>query len=557
MPTSLTSNVLRFRITFNQAGTTNTLSFTDLIATGYSTYGTVTNFKGLVKVTDPDGIIIYQNAGWSTTAPNFTSPDIKGAATAVWTKTGITLPSVVKTGTYTIEYIASIITTGDPLRTTFVYKSKTYNYQAVMPTVSIEYDVSCRTSEITSTDTTDYDIIVSGVTYAASISRTHTLYKPDLAGCDSPTPVSTAAITWGGGGDALTDLWTGNWRTAISTAATYNMESWDVYTWVVISATLTGADNVDVVCDSCFCDLQVCMANLFDSWQAAIGTNLKRENELRTKVLKVLAEWVNYQGAEMCGDLDDQSAACEAIRTILRSENCTCPDSTDSAPEHVIAWGSGSGQSVASTFLFSVSAVDPTGGNSGDMHYNTSTYHIWRNNSGTWVDYGSIQGAAGADGADGENTSILDHDYADYACAAAAGNQTLYTYTMPADTLAANGEIIKIALLYELAANANGKTCTLNLGGTDILTYFTDSLVNANNNMVRLEATVTRTAAATQDIEVIVTRAGVASPKHAFTTATKDLTATVAIAANCTSATSTASDITLKDFRVEYFKLIV
>jgi hypothetical protein len=552
-----TSSVPKFRITFNQAGTTNTLSFEDLIKTSYAAYGTVSNFKALLKVTDPSGIIIYQNTGWSTTAPNFTSPDIKGAATAVWTKTGITLPSAVKTGTYTIEYIASIDASGDPTRTNFVYVSKTYNYQAVMPTISIEYDVSCRTSEITSTDATDYDIVVSGVSYPATVTRTHTLYKPDLAGCNSPSAVTTAALTWGGGGTALTDLWTGTWRTAISTAASYDMETWGAYTWVVISATLTGADTVDVTCDNCFCDLRVCMENLFLSWQAAVGTNLKREAELRTKVLKVLTEWVDFQGAEMCGDLDEQNDACEAIRTILRSENCTCPDSTDSAPEHVVAWGSGSGQAAASTFAFSVSAVDPTGGNTGDMHYNTATYHIWRKDAGGWTDYGSIQGAAGAAGADGENQSILEHDYADHACDASGATQTLYSYTMPGDTVASNGDVIKISLLYQLAANSNGKTCTLQFGGTDVLTYFTDSLVNADNNMVRLEAFVTRTGAVTQDIEVIATRSGVASPKHSFTTGTADFTATIDIDANCLSATSTASDITLKDFRIEYFKIIV
>ena len=556
-PLPFTSLVPKFYIRFVQAGATNSLTFYDTVNAGYSAYGTVTNFKGLIKITDPDGIIIRQNNGWSTTAPNFDSPDTNGN-TPTWTVSGITLPSTVKEGTYTFEYIASIDPTGDPLRVYFVHITRTFNYYDALPDITIDFTISCRTSEITVTDSTDYDLSISGVSYPASITRTLTLYKPPLAGCNNPGSTSASSMTFGGGGTALTDLWTGNWDATVSTVASYTMATWGTTTPLVyITATLTGADDVDVTCDDCACDLQLCIQNLINDWKDSIGANLKRENELRTKVIKVLAAWTNYEQAERCGDTEDMTSYCEEIKQIVATEDCDCPTSTDAAPVRVIAWGSGGGGSTPSTFVFTISGVNPSGGNSGDVHLNISTWNIWKNNGGTWTDYGSIQGGPGGDGADGENQSILDHDYADHACETAAGVQTLYTYSMPANTVTTAGDSLILTMLFQLASNANGKTLYLTFGGTDLLSYFTDSLVNTSNNTVRLQAWITRTGAATQDIEVYALRNGVPSNKHAITTGVKDFAGIIAITARCETATSTASDITLKEFKAEYQKMIV
>ncbi len=554
MALAFSSSVPRFRITFNLSSTANTITFYDLINSGYSSYGTTTNFKGLVKITDPDGIIIYQNTGWSLTAPNFTSPDINGTG-SVWTKGSIALPTTVKLGTYTFEYIASINPTGDPTRTTFVTVTKTYDYEFEVPVVTIDYTLSCRTSELTSTDSTDYDVTISGVSYTATITRTHTLIKPAGAGCNSPTAVATAALTWGGGGTALTDLWTNTWQTTISTAATYNLELWSSDYWIVVSATITGSDSIDVQCSDCVCDLRTCIANLIDDWKASIGTNYKREAELKTKVIKILAAWDNYEWAERCGESTDDY--CEEIKTIAASEDCDCNTSTDTASVRVVAWGSGTGQATASTFAFTVSGSDPTptSGNIGDIHYNNTTYHLFRKDS-TWVDYGSIRGASGSPGAAGSNASILKHDYADYSTTATTARETLLSYAMPADSVAADGNVLEITMNFLLGSNANGKTLYLKWGGTDLLTFFTDSLVNTSNNVVKLKAWITRTGAATQDIELFAQRSGYPPSHISLTTGTADFTGIITIYADAQNSTASASDITLKEFKVELHNVI-
>jgi hypothetical protein len=553
MPLAFTSSVPRFRVTFNLASAANTITVYDLINSGYSAYGTVTNFKGLLKITDPDNIIIFQNTGWSLTTPDFASPDINGSG-SVWTKAAtISLPTAVKLGTYTFTYIASIDPTGNPTRTNFVTVTKQYDYEWATPVVEIDYDLSCRTSELTSTDSTDYAVTISNVTYTPTTTRTHTLIKPAGAGCNSPAAVSTAAITWGAGGTALTDLWTNVWQTTISTVAVYNLETWSGDNWFVVSATITGSDSIDVQCSDCICNLRLCINNLIEDWVDTIGTNYKRESEMRTKVIKILAKWEQYQIAEQCGESTD--TYCEEIKEIAASEDCECNTDTDAASARVVAWGNGTGQATASTFAFTISASDPTGGNTGDVCYQSTTYHIWRKDSG-WVDYGSIRGAAGGDGPAGTNESLLDHDYADHACTATGVAQELYSYSMDANSVAASDDVLEITANYLLASSDNGKTLILKWGGTDILTYYTDSLVNTSNNVVKLKAWITRTGSATQDIELIAQRSGYPPSHISLTTGTEDFTGVIVIYANCTSATSTASDITLKEFKAELHNMI-
>lgn len=109
-----------------------------------------------------------------------TSPDIVGSV-PTWAKTGITLAlneddNVVK-GNYVFEYW---LTNG----VSNYYFSKTYDFQYVTPDVDIELTVSCRTSELSSEDVTEYDI--DGI--SPTITRTHTITQP-IGGGMSPVPV--------------------------------------------------------------------------------------------------------------------------------------------------------------------------------------------------------------------------------------------------------------------------------------------------------------------------------------------------------------------------------
>ena len=403
MPLSFSTSNIRFRATYAITATP-TLTFTDLIQTDYNAlYGwTTANVKGILKVTDPAGTVIYANAGWSSTAPSFTSPDIVGSV-PTWAKTGITLAlneddNVVK-GNYVFEYW---LTNG----VSNYYFSKTYDFQYVTPDVDIELTVSCRTSELSSEDVTEYDI--DGI--SPTITRTHTITQP-IGGGMSPVPGSTsdALRTIGGGSTDSTRLWTGTWQTSISSILSYNMETWGTSTWVVITETVTGYDSIEVACDDCGCVVNSCIQNLIEQWKTALLTNGRRAGELQVSLLKLLSAWMNYQMAERCGE--DYSTFCDEIRSIVVSENCLCSDDSDDSPHVIIPWGGTSTTIISGGGgNWSSGTTAPSGGSSGDyyIYYDVplTFMEIYENSGGTWTSLGNLvqagpTGPTGAIGATG------------------------------------------------------------------------------------------------------------------------------------------------------------
>lgn len=528
------------------------ITFLDLIQGTYASYGTLANMKGICSFKDPDGIVFYQNAGWSLTAPDFSSPDTNGN-TPTWTKGSIAVPvgsdGLAKPGDYVFSYIVTVDN-----GSSFVLVTKTYTFDYVAPNVEIEFEVDCDASELTSTDATVYDVISNGVTYSpTSTTRTHTIKEP-LGSGYTPTPGSTTdrVRTVGGGGTAGTDLWTKTWQTTISSVISYNLATWGAYTWIVVTDTVTGQDHVDVGCTDCDCDLRQCMLNLFNRWLDAKSGNRKLEMDLQTTWLEAVGYWVEYQTAKSCGLSTD--AACQKLKDLLASVDCSCTTDTSDSSVRIVAHSTGTGGGTTpSTFVFWVNSTNPSGGNSGDIWYNYSTYHIWQNVGGTWNDIGSIQGATGPSGADGSssNANIL-YNEAGTATSAGTGEETLNSYTIPAATIANDGDVLEIVATYTLASNDNGKTVKIYWGGDEIISYFTDSLVNASNNFVALKGMITRISATSQEKEGYITRFGGFNSAPKISSSAKNLASTVIVSATGQNSVASASDISCNHMRVIY-----
>lgn len=400
----LTSADIVFRLTFNLNSSPADIDFEDLIAGEYNTvYGeTLSDVLGLVKIVDPNGTIIYQNSGYAD--DDFSSPDIDGGTTT-WTVEDKALPldddDEVVTGTYTAYYKLST----DGGTSVFATVSKSYDYQFVDPTVDIDLSVACSTSELTSTDSTDYEVTIDGTTYTpSSKTRSHKIIKPEDAGCSLPVTATTddKTRTIGGGGTSDTDIWTRVWTTTISTVLSYNLATWGSKTWIIVNTTVEGSNNIDVRCSDCGCNIRTCIDNLVDSWQEKLNNGeLVRERELRTKVIKVLSAWMNYQQAERCGE--DPSAYCTEIVSIVQSEDCDCEDSGDSTDSvHVVPWVDSTGGSTSSCCAWSQGSGEPAGGDNGDFYLQTTGWYIWYKTGGDWINLGSITGSTGPAGADGE-----------------------------------------------------------------------------------------------------------------------------------------------------------
>lgn len=134
------------------------------------------------------------------------------------------------------------------------------------------------------------------------------------------------------------------------------------------------------------------------------------------------------------------------------------------------------------------------------------------------------------------------------ATATGTSEQTLATYSLPANALDKAGRRVRVRAAFTTAANANNKTMKLYFGSSVITTP--TAATNAKNAV--LELVVVKTGSSTQ----IVSGTGIVdtTPVTPYVNASSAETDTAAIVikATGTDGTSSAADITLDDFQVEY-----
>lgn len=119
------------------------------------------------------------------------------------------------------------------------------------------------------------------------------------------------------------------------------------------------------------------------------------------------------------------------------------------------------------------------------------------------------------------------------------GVDDLITFTVPAATLAVNGDSLEVTCMGTFAANANSKQVRL-LFGTAVL--FASGAQNENNASWYIKAHIIRTGAATQDcVASFSTDGTLFSPTAAFTLATETLSGTVVV--KCTGEGVATDDI--------------
>lgn len=531
-------------------GTTNHLTLTDLIQ-DYSAYGTPV--KAVFEVTDPDGILMYQNVGFGISdPPDFSSPDFN-SGTGTWTVTGIDLwldadGVSAKRGEYTVNAWYKCGTA------TPVNVVKTYNLDYVSPVVEIGLTASCRTSELTVDDNTNYASIGDSVPIAIGISRVETLTKPSGSGANTPavstTTTTTHTRTIGGGITAATRLWTRVWQDTIVTTLTYAMEAWGTYNWIIIQDVVSGSDYIDVQCTDCACVLNTCWENLITRWKDAEANYALNVGDLRYKVALGSALWTDFYNLERCGE--DTTYKCLEIRDLLNSVDCSCVTNPDNASVEVVPWGSGTGTPSASTFAFTVGSTDPVNGTgaSGDVYFQKVSKHLWNNVGGTWLDAADLSGSSGADGADAVPQTMFYNNSANVGTSAGITIELLDSILLSSPISYGEGDSIYCKAVFELALNDNGKTVSLYVNATKIVDYFTDSAVNATNNIVTIEAWINVTGTDTQAIETLVTRGGNTYP--GFTTGTFDTSAGLTVKAYGQNSVATLNDIIIRLLKVEY-----
>ncbi len=131
-----------------------------------------------------------------------------------------------------------------------------------------------------------------------------------------------------------------------------------------------------------------------------------------------------------------------------------------------------------------------------------------------------------------------------------SAEQTLMTYTLPANRIAATGDAVKIQCWGALASNANAKSVKIYFGGTS----FGSSSIGAtpNNKKFIMDMLVVRTAAATQIINGMVALDLTPISIQTSTSGTDSFASNVTI--KCTGTGASNSDVTMEGMLVEQVK---
>lgn len=121
-----------------------------------------------------------------------------------------------------------------------------------------------------------------------------------------------------------------------------------------------------------------------------------------------------------------------------------------------------------------------------------------------------------------------------------SGETDLITYTVTANTLENNGDILSVKAWGVFAANANNKTLKLKFGSQTILTT---GAVAANDGSWEINATIIRKTPTTQEITASITSSNTSITQSSTRTAgTQDLTTDVII--KCTGQGTSTTDLT-------------
>lgn len=133
--------------------------------------------------------------------------------------------------------------------------------------------------------------------------------------------------------------------------------------------------------------------------------------------------------------------------------------------------------------------------------------------------------------------------------------ETLYTFNLPANTLAADGESIRLQLYATTAANGNAKTLLVNFGATTLVTSGAQAF---NNDFFTVTCDLYRTGAATQKAFCFLNASELnafgseVSEGTGFTTPAETLSGAIAILVRGTTPTA-AADLTARALSVDWF----
>lgn len=369
-----------------------TINFTDKEIT-VEALSKLASYKILVWIIDPLGDTVYKNANWDTNSD--ADFDLQySTSTSITKDLPLDTDDDILEGVYTIYY--KNITTyelgwKDWEWTSFI------KYCPVIPTVSIKLDYSCRTSEITSEDTSDYILrLFCGATIEPITPEetlySHVLYYPQTIEGTIPDPVTSddpAEII------TVTPIYTKRWVSKITRYVIYEIpeslndivKSNDIM--YSIEGTLLGQSYIDVACSDCICSILSCINQVYNSYKIAVEKDSVRARELQVQLDMLYLLLFRYLLSEECGSDVDTASICAEIKSYLDYTGLICctDTSTTGYSVEVVPYGSGGSSTltITGTQWYSGATNPSVGlGNNGDYYLQTVTHEIWKKILGVW-----------------------------------------------------------------------------------------------------------------------------------------------------------------------------
>lgn len=237
----------------------------------------------------------------------------------------------------------------------------------------------------------------------------------------------------------------------------------------------------------------------------------------------------------------------------------SAPDASNdvSVIKSLATWTSGNllrmFNNAAERFRFSATGVLSIvgGGVIGDIIGGLGTLYLGGGNTNV-INLGTLSAApvniaAGTGSATGQVPCTLYHDTT-VTPSVTSGETAGSTYTLPANTLSANGQMLRISASWTHAANANSTTFKLYFAGTAIV----NSTNASSGDIIGVEVRITRTSSTTATYHAIITSTGAGIGTQRIALGALSFTTTNDIHISVTGAT-TNGDLSTNNLVVQYW----
>ena len=398
---------------------------------------------------------------------------------------------------------------------------KTFSFDLpknVTPKFELTETWNCSIATYTSTDTTVYCTSGCASGYSVTnIEKTHTVYPPAVSGQSNVTASSTTVVL----ASPDNPLWTGTYEAKLSAVVTLTQGDSTVITHGSVTK------EAKVICDDLLCGLYCQMQKLYASFMGYLGHNTTEANKYKGYLEKGLICYQLATQARLCSkeSMVEQYVA-DFYKLTGTDPNCNCckDESSPVIPTTIVNGTDGTdgetpefrlsgdsifqykfpSQSVWTTIIdfatlsgrdglsfIQGSGVPSSGtGNNGDSYLDIATYDIYEKSAGSWSVTGNIKGDAGF--------TLLVNDLSTTATTGTT-TETLKTYTAPANTFSANGDMLVLEFQFNgTTSGLNQSSGSLNIGGNAIPMYL---LFAGSNIGYKYIVRLTRTGASTLSIE--------------------------------------------------------